>query len=611
MNGYTARVPIALALLLALAGCRGKQVPAPPQPEAPVASGEQLNRIVQHYWDAYIELNPLIASLSGNHRYDDRLGNPIALESLADSLALERRALAEVSSVPKPSADSEAALTYEIFKRGRELAIEGYTFPMELLPVNPFEGMVQDVAQMGSGAGPQAFKTAQDYANWLARIDGYVTWTRQAIANMREGMHRGYTLPRELVEETLPQLETLGTDSPANPFYLPAASIPTDLKDADREQLKERLDSAVKTKVLPAYRELHAFLQTEYLPAARSTGALADLTLGDAWYAHLLRLQSGAQAAIPAEIHRMGQAEVERLHARIQALLAETGFAGSPQNYLEQLRQEPRFAVPSNEALLDAYRELQGKVIAASGAILEPPPPTPVEFRITEPFRESVATAISYQGAPLNSGLPAVLIVNAFDLPSPPGFQMTALFLNGAVPGHHTQYVVQRSQASLPNFRRFGEQRAFVEGWSLYAESLGEELGLYREPGPKFGALLHELQCAAALVVDTGLHSRAWTRRRAVDYLRAQLPMDEHAAALVVDRSFALPGQAVAATLGKLQFQELRLRAQQKLGSRFDLRAFHTELLAQGAMPLDLLAGRVTRWLESTAAQAPATEATP
>jgi uncharacterized protein (DUF885 family) len=609
MKGFTARISIAFACL-ALGACGGKPVPAPSRPEALAAPREQLDRIVQRYWDAYLEQNPLLASSSGNHRYDDRLGNPIALQSLADSLALERRALAEVLAIPPPTADSAGLLTYEMFKRGRELAIEGYQFPMELLPVNPFAGMFLDFARLGSGTGSQPFKTSRDYANWLARIDDYVIWTRQAIANMRDGVRRGYTLPRELVEETLPLLAALGADTPANPFYLPVGLIPPDMGAADREGLRQRLESAVRTKILPAYRDLHAFLQTEYLPVARSGAALSDLPLGDAWYAHLLRAQTGS-AQTPAEINRIGLAEVERIHARIQALLAEMGFAGSAQNYVEQLRQEPRFALPSNEALLDAYRELQTRVTAASASALAPPPAPAVEIRAMEPFAESLAPAIVYEGAVPNGGLPAVLRVNTFDLPSRAGFEIAALFLNGAVPGHHTQYVAQRDQASLPNFRRFGQQGAFVEGWSLYAESLGEELGLYREPGAKFGDLLHELRCAAALVVDTGLHSRAWTRRRALEYLHAQTSIDERSAALLVDRALALPGQAVAATIGKLQIQELRQRAQQRLGARFDIRAFHAEVLEAGAMPLDLLADRVALWLEKTVMEPPRPVPTP
>lgn len=557
-----------------------------------------LDRLVERYWDAYLELNPLRATASGDHRTDDRLENSISPQYLADSLALERHALAELLSLPVPAENSPARLTYELFKRGRELTIEGYLYPEELFPVDPFEGMAQDFAVMGSGAGPQPFATAKDYENWLRRIDGFALWTEQAIDNLRSGIRRGYLAPRALVEELLPQLAALGQDDPANPFYRPLSSMPSTIDEPHRAALSMRFASAVKAKVLPAYRGLHDFLQDEYLPLAPEQGSWSRLPLGEAWYAYLVRKQTSVQLT-PAQVHRLSLAEVERLRGRVQALLNEAGFSGNAQAYFDLLRHEPRAVFGSPAERLGAYRELQTRIDSAAPAVLNGLPAVPVIIQAAPHFFSAFNPPLAYRGATPDGNFPATLDVNSAPA-SRYDFQIGPLLLGAYLPGRHAQFVVQRAARDLPRFRKFGATPAFVDGWALYAQSLGEPMGLAREPAARFAALLDELAHASIAAVDSGLHANGWTRAAAIDYLHAQLPIEDETAVVAVDRALAEPARALSAEIGAMRIRELRRRAEEKLGSRFDLPAFHATILEAGALPLDLLEQRVQRWIDAT-----------
>jgi uncharacterized protein (DUF885 family) len=592
-------------------GCSGRDAPTVPATQqsasigslAGTASGSPgtLVHTVERYWDAYLELNPTRATATGDHRYDDRLENSISPQYLADSLALERRSLAELLMLSAPPEHSPARLTYEVFKRERERAIEGYTYPEELFPLDPVEGMAQNFALMGSGEGPQPFVTAKDYDNWLRRTDAFALWARQAIDNLRSGMRRGYLAPRGVVEAMLPQLAQLGEDGAANPFFGPRSNLPATLDGAQRASLEKRFDDAIKTTVLPAYRGLHDFLQSEYLPLAPEQGAWSRLPLGDAWYAYLVRRQSSTELT-PAQVRRLSLAEVERLRGRVQAVLNDVGFSGTASAYFEQLRRDPNNAHGTVAALLGAYRDLQARVDAAAPAVLAGLPIATPEIRAAAHFREFSGVPLIYRGATADGNFPATLIVNT-SVASRFGLQIEPLLLNAYLPGRHAQYTLQLAAPDLPKFRRFGSEPAFVEGWGLYAESLGEEMGLVREPAAKFAALLDELSHAAIAVIDCAMHADAWTRATAIEYLRAQSPLDAQSAGDVIDRILARPARALAAEVGALRISALRTRAQERLGSRFDLRAFHTAILDQGALPLDLLEQRVDRWIDAANAE--------
>jgi uncharacterized protein (DUF885 family) len=579
----------ALAMLpLVIAACGNTAHPPPAPTMAPPR--EQLQRVLDRYWEALLAAKPLLATSSGDHRFDDRLGDSLSPRGLADGLALERRALAELLAVAPPAEGSDARLNYDLFKRERELAIEGYVYPEELFPVNPFEGMVQDFAFMGALDGPQPFATQKDYENWIARADAYASWTLQAIDNMREGLRRGYVLPREVASSLLPQLELLGADGADNPFYRPLDRMPAAIAGDARSALAGRLRTVIKEKILLSERKLHDFLKNEYLPRTSSGGGIARLPLGEDWYAHTVAQQTGTRLSA-REIHDLGIAEVERAHARLQSALVAAGAATDPKAYFDGLR--------SGAPVLDPYRDLQAEVSAAAAAVLADPPSDPLAIAPAERFSDFAGKPIEYRGAMPDGMFPAVLYVDlrgesAAAVPLP-------LLLAGYVPGRHAQYEVQRA-SGLPAFRKYGGAPAFIAGWSLYAEGLGEDMGLYRDAAARCSALRDDLIAAALLVVDTGLHAQVWSRRRAIDYLEAEVPIGERTAAALVDRALALPGHGLAAGIGAMRLRALRARAEEKLGPKFDLRAFHAYVLEQGGLPLDLLQARTEQWIAGEAA---------
>jgi uncharacterized protein (DUF885 family) len=549
--------------LLALAACGARPAPsaAPAAPSAPApkpaASNEQLGRIVERYWDEHLAKD-----------------NAISPQFLADSLSIERRYLAEVGNLPRDGLDAASRLTYDIFKRQRELIIEGFTFPSELLPINPFGGMPQQFAAQASALARHPPASAADYESWLRRIDEYVRWTQQAAVNMREGMRRGYTSPRVLIERMLPILERLGADESANVFYAPLRTLPAAIAEPARSELTKAITVAISQRLLPANRALHDFLRQEYLPRARAGIALSELPLGDQWYAYRVKRATGA-AMSPDEISRIGIAEVQRIGAPAQTHDA---------------------AALAGPELVIAYRGLEAQVRTAMPNLFSEIPQEDFEIRAAE-WLSDPAGALYYQRAGAFGWTPAVLYVDTGRAVA--RRVSMAGFLQQGLPGHHLQIALQQERTSLPRFRRFGSDAAFTEGWGLYAASLGEALGAYPDESAKSDAAAGEMRCAVALVVDTGLHAKGWTRAQALDYLRAHLGLDDLDAQGLIDWYAANPADAMACMAG-LKFRALRTRTQQLLGGRFDVREFHAEILRDGAMPMDILEAKMKVWADAS-----------
>ncbi|MGA2187602.1 MAG: DUF885 domain-containing protein [Steroidobacteraceae bacterium] len=584
----------------ALMACGAPPPPAPSGAANPGSHAQHLRQLVEAYWAETAGLMPWYSWGGIDLEFGATAGGDIAPQSLADSLALERHYLDEVSAVPRASLDAASQLTYDMFRRERLSAIEGYTYPFELLPVNPYSGMPQQFAEMAPAAERLALSSGKEFGNWQARTGSFAAWMHQAIQNMRSGMRRGYTLPRPLVERILPQLAALGEDTPSNVFYQAMRSEAGTAAEATR--LTAAMTAVISDEITPSYRALHDFLLHEYLPRARTSIALSALPLGDAWYAYLAKRTTGGALTV-TQLHALGMTEVERLHQRVQALLAEASFAGGAQSFALHVQHDPGYSYNTAAQLSSAYQDLKGRVAAAAPALFASFPRADFGIRSVEAYREPVMPPLSYKPRAPNGIAAAVLYVNTARLETRPATDIAPQFLREAVPGHHYQMEIQHERADLPRFRRFNAAPAFVEGWGLYAATLGEELGLYHDAEAKFGSLLAQTTCAAGLVIDTGVHAQGWTRQQALDYLHAQVPIDDAAAGNTVDRAIALPAEALACTVGFLKIQGLRTVAQQTLGSRFDLRAFHAEVVRDGAMPLDLLEAKIKAWMDRGAAR--------
>jgi uncharacterized protein (DUF885 family) len=554
-------------VLLVLGGCGSAQPPkgAPAAANSPDAK-EQLNHLVERYWDERIPARAVISP-----------------QVLADSLAVERRYLSEAMAVPRDALDAKSRLTYDVFRRQRELLVEGFTYPRELMPLGSFSGVLQSIEMLSADSAQRPWSIG-DYEYWLKRVNEYVNWTQQAVLNMREGVRRGYVSPRCVIERGLVLLQRPAEDSSASVFRLPLRSMPDSIGEPERTRLKNLIASAVDVQLAPANRTLHDYLQHEYLPHGRVAIGLSVLPLGEKWYGYEIKRATDTTLA-PAEIHAIGVAEVERLRLR----LVPDHEAAQP-------------TALTVEELQKAYQELIPQVGSALLPLFTEPPDAPLEVRGTE-WLADPKMALLYVPGGLPGGLPGkpapVLYFNIAPAVLRTGRVSMASFLQQALPGRHLQAALAQERVDLPRFRRMEADAGFVEGWGLYAASLGEQLGLLADDTAKTEALTLQLQCAAGLVVDTGLHAKGWTRKQALDYLRAQLTIDDAGAQVLVDSYAANPADALACKMGELRFVSLRTKAQQALGGRFDIRAFHTEILRDGAMPLDLLEAKMKIWMDA------------
>jgi uncharacterized protein (DUF885 family) len=572
---------------------------ADPAPAASSAESAKLAALLDQYFEESLLLNPILATSIGDPRYNDRFEVTISPEWRARAEKLDRDYLARIQTIDPGQLQGQDLLSYEIFKTARERDIEGYRFPSYLLPLNQFYSAPNFFAQLGSGQGIQPFKTVKDYEDFLKRADGFVAWTDQAIINMREGVAKGYTQPRILMERVLPQLQAQIVDKPEDSlFWGPVRNMPADFSQADRERLTAAYSAMISTKILPNYRRLHDFVRDEYLPKCRTSVGLDALPDGKAWYAYNIRDITTTQLS-PDEIHEIGLAEVARIHGEMRRVMEQVGFEGDLKAFLDYLQVDPKFFWNTREELIQGYVDIKNEVDPRLPRLFEILPKADYEIRAVEPFREKSAAGGQYMAASEDGSRPGVFYANAYDLKARPKWAMEALSLHEGNPGHHFQITIQREQKNLPKFRRFGGYTAYSEGWGLYAESLGKELGMYEDPYQYVGMLEAELWRAIRLVVETGLHSKGWTREDVLDYMDMNSSAAEARRVSEAERYIAIPGQATAYKIGQLRIRALRNFAQQELGDKFDVRKFHTAVLADGALPLDVLELKINRWIES------------
>jgi len=559
----------------------------------------KLNKLVDEYFEQVLKLRPVFATSIGDLRYNNRYTNDLGTQWLADALAVEQESLDRLNALDASKLDEAARLTYDIFRYDRELSIDGAQFRTELLPVGQFSSAPAGFGLLGSGKSAQPFTSVKEYEDFLQRIDAFVVWLDQAIANMKIGVDSGIVQPRAIVEKVLPQLASFVVDDPRQSlFHKPVENFPDNVATADRQRLTTAYEKAIRDALVPAYKRLHDYMQNEYLPKARSGVGMGALPLGEKWYAFLAKRATTTDLT-PQQIHDIGVKDMTRVHGEMERIKTQVGFKGELKDFMKQMRTDPQFVYKSSDELINAYTALRERVTAALPKLFESQPKMAFEVRAVEAFREKTAASGSYQAGTPDGTRPGVFYANTYDLPSRPRFMMETIFLHEALPGHHMQIALQYEHENLPRFRRYGGNTAYVEGWGLYAESLGKELGFFQDPYQYFGTLTAEAWRAARLVVDTGMHAKGWTREQAIDYMRDNTAVGETDIVAEVERYIAIPGQALAYKIGQLKIRELRTRAEQKLGSKFNVREFHSQILQDGAMPLAVLDAKIDRWIAS------------
>jgi prolyl oligopeptidase len=563
-----------------------------PPVNAPADTDGELQALFREAWDHELQNDPVEASVLGDRRWNDRWAD-LSLEAIRAHQAFESRLLERASRFDATAIPTSQRLNLDLFIRLYRDRVAAHAFPFHLLPINHQKG----VQTFGQISQLLRFETVKDYEDWIARLERLPECIDQSIALMSEGIERRLVYPRVIMDRVPAQVDALLVDDPSrSEFYRPFLAFPDEIAATDRTRLSQRAQTVIAESVIPGFRKLRAFLVERYLPAAPAHVGLWQYPDGDKQYAHFVRLHT-TTSLTPEQIHELGMAEVKRIRTEMQAIIDELGFKGSFADFLKFLRSDPRFYYRSPQELLDAYRAMSKRIDPTLVKLFGRLPRTPYGV---VPVPDSIApdTTTAYYQQPADDGSRAGLYyVNLYKPEARPKYEMMALSLHEAVPGHHLQVALAQEMGDLPEFRRHAGFTAFVEGWGLYAEYLGEELDLYDDAYSRFGRLTYEMWRAVRLVVDTGMHSKRWTRQQAIDFFldnAAKQPLD---VVNEIDRYIVWPGQALAYKIGELKIKELRARAKRELGDRFDVRAFHDAVLEQGAVPLDVLDKHVAAWI--------------
>ena len=595
---------VSLSLATVLAACSPSSAPAgDTAAQAPQADkAAQLNQLYADYWEAVLKLNPLQATFQGDNRYNDQLPDMGSAEFRKQQHDLAVEWLGKVEKIGDTGLSGQDLLSYRIFVEEQKQSLEGEKFPDWMLPVNQMGSTVSYAVMLGSGQVAQPFKTVKDYDNWLARAGRVPVLLDTEIANMREGIKAGVVQPRVLMEKVVPQFDALiAAKAEDSQFWGPITAMPADFPAADKERLSAAYRELIEQQLMPAIKKQRDFIANEYLPATRDSVGLDALPDGKAWYAFSAKQMTTTEQT-PEQIHAIGLKEVERIHGEMHTVMEQVGFKGSLQDFFKFMQHDKQFEFKSEQALLEHYRGLEKQIEANVPKLFSLTPKAGFEIRPIEAFRAESAAGGEYMQPSEDGSRPGIFYVNTFDLPTRKTWDAEDLFLHEAIPGHHFQIALQQELQGVPAFRRFGGQTAFIEGWGLYAESLGKDLGVYTDPYSYFGRLQGELWRAVRLVVDTGLHSKGWSRQQVLDYMFANSSVSEPDAVAEAERYIAWPGQALAYKTGELKIQELRKRAEQKLGDKFDIREFHAEVLKDGSVPLDVLDEKIENWIASKGA---------
>lgn len=559
----------------------------------PGSESEKLRRLFDLVWEYGLQEGPELATFVGDPRHQDRWTD-FSPATQARQEAEARKLLEVVQTLDREKLTPAEQVDYDLFRRRLERQIEGFRFPGELTSLHQMGGIHQGAPLVLSYMRPT---TVEGYEAVLSRLRGLTTVVDQMIALLEKGLAAGVTSPRITLRDVPGQVQGLLVEDPlSSPMLTAFREMPPSIPAEERERLSREAVRVLQERVNPAFRKLHRYLTETYIPGARETIALSALPEGEAWYAYNVR-QATTTDLTPQQIHDIGLAEVKRIRAEMDEVIRGTGFEGSYEEFLTFLRTDPKFFFDKPEDLVTAYRDICKRVDPELVRLFGKLPRLPYGVSTIPDYAAKSQTTAYYSQGSLEAGRPGMYHVNTYDLKSRPKWEMEALSLHEAVPGHHLQTSIAAELEGVPTWRRFDDYTAYSEGWGLYAESLGEEMGFYEDPYSKFGQLTYEMWRAVRLVVDTGIHALGWSRQQAIDYFKANAGKTEHDITVEVDRYIVTPGQALAYKLGQMKIRELRTFAEKELGPKFDVRAFHDEVLGRGALPLDLLEKNVRAWV--------------
>lgn len=589
---------LAAAALLACGPAAAAQADAPKPAAAAAASQEsrQLNALADEYYEALARFEPVWATENGDMRFNDKLGLSISPTLRAKQFALYRNYLKRLAAIPRDRLGSRDRTSYDILKFELNNALRLAPFPEHLLPIDQMISMPVILANYAGGQGAQPLATPRDYRAYLSRLNQLVPHIDQSIVNMREGIRRGVVQPREPMQSALPQFKQLVAGKPEESiFYTPIRNMPDSFSAAEKRSLRQAYRKTIANKLNPALKRLARFLEKDYLPRTRTSAGWSALPQGEAWYDARVAAMTTTDLT-PDQIHEIGLREVARIQDEYAKIGPKMGYTGPAAGLPGWVSQQPKYKpFTSDQQVIDVYRELDAKVREKLPALFTLMPKAPLDLRLEPEL--SRATASDHYTPPAADGSRPGVFWSVVNDPKQYGSTgMVTLYLHEGQPGHHF-HIALLQELGLPNFRKFGGNNAFTEGWALYAETLGKEMGLFDKPEDYFGHLNDEMLRAARLVVDTGLHAKGWSRERAIKYFQDTLGYSEHDARAQIERYMVWPAQALGYKIGSLKIMELRQRAQAALGEKFSLPKFHEIVLGEGTLPLAVLEAKVDRWI--------------
>lgn len=558
------------------------------------SESDKFQALLDSDWDWSMKEFPQTAAFTGDPG-DYSRWTDYSRDEIERRKEYSRGLLKKVNAIDREELSQPDKLNYDLFLNELSLIVEGYQFPDELMPIDQLSGVQQGIA---STAARYPQRTVNDFETIVKLIENAGDRIDQETGLLRWGLELGYTPPSITLRDVPDQVQNQIVDDPMDsPVLVPFKNMPATIPEAEQNRLRAAAVEAYQNSVKPAYQRLHNFMSNEYLSGARSSIAMSDLPNGKAWYAHNVKVRTTTDLT-PQEIHTLGLSEVKRIRAEMDKVIDSTGFKGDFADFCEYLQTDPKFYHTSAEDLLRGYRDIAKRIDPELVKLFGHLPRNPYGVIPVPSYAEKSQTTAYYMPGSLAAGRPGYYFANTYALETRPTWEMEALTVHEAVPGHHLQISIAQELEHVPNFRKWGGYTAFVEGWGLYSESLGEELGLYQDPYSKFGQLTYEMWRAVRLVVDTGMHALGWTRDEAIDFFAANSSKQLHDITVEIDRYIVWPGQALAYKLGELKFKELRARATAELGDDFDIRAFHDACLENGALPLDVLDAHISGWIE-------------
>ena len=558
---------------------------------------QDFSALTKSYFDGKNSLSPLDATQNGQNEYNDQLQFEMTDSYRKSQMDFYTKYENALSSIDTLALSEEEKNSYEIIKWEVAVGKKLLAQPTNLTPLQQFWGTHLTMGQFAGGTSGQPFKTEKDYANFLVRMDKYSVWIDSAMVYMKKGIAQGVVIPKALTEKVIPQFEEmLTTNVEDNLFYSAIKLMPASFSKASKKEFSEKYAATITTKLIPQYKKMTEFLKKEYLPASRATSGIGSLTFGKELYAIYAKQWTTTEMK-PEAIHELGLQEVARLNAEMEKIKNQVGFKGTLIAFFDEVRNKKElkpFKKP--EEVLANFESIHARIKPNVDKLFSLQPKTKFEIRRTEAFREKTASAEYMQGT-ADGTRPGVFYVPIPDVVNYNFYGDEDLFLHEAIPGHHFQMSLQQENTNLPDFRRFNWFGAYGEGWALYTESLGTELGLYKDPYQYFGMLSNEIHRAIRLVVDTGIHSKGWSREQAIQYSLNNEAESEASIVSEIERYMAIPGQALSYKIGQMKIIELRKKAEAKMGSKFDIKKFHEKVLGSGVMPLALLEKKINAWI--------------